>query len=423
MSSQKQIESNRQRGKSVRICFGICFALGVLVTLLGETLVASLREKNTGTVVPALASAASPLGLPKTGSQGPWGNLEYRRIPLENYEEQFPHGLEPVTSRRWVFENYSRQQLVELFNSCDLTDAQKAWLLDTNRWEALANGYEISPNDELVLGLSKITKQRLYPILGRSETNYMQWQPFRFPLNGINERFADSGLPPQKIALIRELTYTNGDSLCLCADEPALKSFTSNEFQCLARTLYSTPTLRVGLRVTPGSDIDALVKYWGRGGREKAIRPLLESLARIPGGESINISCLLPPFARLRLYTYVDPQTELLATKEDCFYTALNFFSGQPDPQLANGDYARKEMSANYYRIQDNLIFGDLIALVNPEQKPVHICVYVADDVVFTKQGSGLGHPWVLMKIPDMLADYAFEKSLSVVHFRRKDMI
>lgn len=423
MSRQKKKPLNQPEKKCVRVRSGMFFVSGVLLTLLGQSLASWSRDKNSGPVTSALTAGAGSAERPMAGRTGPWGVIEYRNVPLEDYDEEFPHGLDHVTSRRWVFENYSRQQLVELLNSCDLTDAQKARLLDTNRWEALANGYQISPDDELILGLSETAKERLYPVLGRSETNYMQCQPFRFPLDGLDERFADSGLPPQKIALIRQLTYTNGNSICLCADEPALKSFSSNEFQCLARTLYSTPTLRLGLRVTPGSDIGALAKYWGRGGRQKAVRPLLESLARIPGGESINISCLLPPFARLRLYTYVDPQSDMLATKEDCFYTALNFFSEQPDPRLVDGDYARNELSAKYYRIQDNPVFGDLIALVDSNRKPIHICVYIADDIVFTKEGTGSSHPWVLMRFRDVLTDYAAEESLTVVHFRRKDMI
>jgi hypothetical protein len=424
MSRQKQIESNRQRRKSVRICFGICFALGVLVTLLGETLAASLREKNIGTVVPALASTASPLGLPKTGSQGPWGNLEYRRIPLENYEEQFPNGPGRSRSQRWVFENYSHQQLAELFNSCDLTDAQKAFLLDTGRWEALADGYAILPTDELILGSSRASRQRIYSILARSAKNEYQSVPFRFPLDGFDEQFADSGLSRERIEMLRELTYTNDGVLCLCVDEALQRSLTTGEYQCLIKTLYTVPTWRVGLIVMPTSDIDGLVKYWGRGGREKTIRPLLQSLARTPNGESINISSLLPPFARLRLYSYPDPENDPLANKEDCFYTALNFFNSQPDPKLADSENATKVLNANYYQVRGSPVFGDLIALRDSTNNNViHICVYVADDLVFTKNGVGFFNPWVLMRIPEMLAVYASENPPHMLLLRRKDMI
>jgi hypothetical protein len=38
--------------------------------------------------------------------------------------------------------------------------------------------------------------------------------------------------------------------------------------------------------------------------------------------------------------------------------------------------------------------------------RPAHICVYIADDVVFTKDGIDDRQPWVLMEIRDMLVEY-----------------
>jgi hypothetical protein len=420
MSRHKEKPPDGRKKRSIRIWFGIFFALGVGATLFGRSLAGLLREKNGGRA--AVPSApAGRTDQPTAGPKGPWGTLEYKSMPLENYEELYPNGAELIGPPRWVFENYSQKQLAELLGACDLTDEQRAFLLDTNHWEVLTNGFAISPGDELAFGLKKAARQCLYPILARSAENSVQSSPFHFPLDGFDERFANSRFPSEKIEMIRGLTYTNNGVLCLCVEEQLQKLLTADEFMRLMETLYFAPTWRVGLRVTSDSDVNALARYWGRGGREKMLRPLLESLAR--NGGSINISYFLPPFARLRLYTYPDSDKEPAAAKEDCFYTALNFFNERPDPRLADGENASKELKANYYRIQDQLRFGDLIALVDSNRKPVHICVYIADDIVFTKDGMGFARPWVLMKFRDMLTDYAFEKTLTVVHFRRKDMI
>jgi hypothetical protein len=60
-------------------------------------------------------------------------------------------------------------------------------------------------------------------------------------------------------------------------------------------------TLLMKLRVTPQSDLDALIRYWGQGERGRAMRPFLESLVKVPAGEVVNVSYFLPAMARMRL--------------------------------------------------------------------------------------------------------------------------
>ena len=136
MSPQKQMASGRQGSKRIWIGFGVCFALGVLATLLGETLAASFRGKDAGRVAPAPAPASSLASLRQTGSKGPWGNLEYKRIPLENCEQQFSNEPCGSSPQRWVFENLSQQQLAELFNSSGLTEVKRpsSWTRGGGRW-------------------------------------------------------------------------------------------------------------------------------------------------------------------------------------------------------------------------------------------------------------------------------------------------
>jgi hypothetical protein len=342
-------------------------------------------------------------------------------MPLENFEDLFPHGLTRLNPPRWFFEDYSAPQITEFFKSCSLTETQRASLLDTNKWSATTNGYVVSPPDELVLALGKEARAQIYPILARYPVNFPQARAFRFPRDGFEERFADSGLAADKLDLLRSLTYTNMGLLCLCVDEPLQRSFTTNDFETLIRTLYATPALRPRLRVGPGSDIAGLVKYWGRGGRERTIRPVLESLTRGRSMEAISISAFLPAFARMRLDTYPDPAADPAASEEDCFYTALNFFSDQPDPKYANGQNARKALLADYYSVDDEPRFGDLILLLDANNYAVHVCVHIADDIVFTKNGTGLAQPWVLMRMRDMLVHYPTEKPLHATRLRRKE--
>ena len=52
--------------------------------------------------------------------------------------------------------------------------------------------------------------------------------------------------------------------------------------------------------------------------------------------------------------------------------------------------------------------YGDVLMLSLPDGSIVHSAVYLADDIVFTKNGDTSVHPWMLSRIPDMLAQYSF---------------
>ena len=96
------------------------------------------------------------------------------------------------------------------------------------------------------------------------------------------------------------------------------------------------PAYLLRLRLDPECNLDEIIHYWGRGGREKLIAPLLTSIARVPGGGSINISYLLPTFARLRVYTYPVDWSSQRVEEQDCVFSALNFFNDNLNTNLFN---------------------------------------------------------------------------------------
>jgi hypothetical protein len=194
--------------------------------------------------------------------------------------------------------------------------------------------------------------------------------------------------------------------------------FPESDFKRLVRALYGEHTFLMKLRVTAETDIDALIKYWGRGGSVQAHRPLLEALAQMPGGGSIGVGGLLPPFARLRLYTYANPAVDPTATAQNCLWTAMNFFNEKPDNRFLNPGSVQQVLASDYQIIPGPPAFGDLIGVLDGAGAPVHLCVYLADDVVFTKNGRDYIEPWVLMKVPDVIASYRTRESTRVAIFR-----
>jgi hypothetical protein len=78
-------------------------------------------------------------------------------------------------------------------------------------------------------------------------------------------------------------------------------------------------------------------------------------------------------------------------------------------------------LRSEYARIADGSHqFGDLLLLLSADQQALHMCVHIADDAVFTKNGANTQQPWVLMKLSEMLGGYESQKPFEIITYRRK---
>jgi hypothetical protein len=253
-------------------------------------------------------------------------------------------------------------------------------------------GCVATPSEAVVTGLSPRARESLYARLGRYTENPAQAFPFRRP--APESRWSvRSGIT--EASLLDRLVYPRGASVLfsdlniLCA-----RLHGDGEKVRVLETLSRMSALMVWVKVTPESDIDVLADYWQRGAPFRDIRPVFESVARVPGGGHLDVVNLLPPFARRRMNTYPgvsDPP-------RDCYWTALNFFSvGDPGDALVAGAEVEAAMVNDYDRVPfESRGLGDVIFFVGPDGMPVHAVNHVAGDVVFTKNGGHFRQPWVL---------------------------
>lgn len=390
------------------------FGLGVLLTLL---LGAGVFYWHRGDAGPAAVAQPAPMV-----SRGPWGQLTYTSIELERPDESLVNDGKPVPPTTWFFENRTPRQVLDLFLTNRLSGAQLSQLTNQATWRAISNGWLLLPSPELVRSLDPAVRQTIYAELKGSPRNPFHHHPFAIAPEKLEHWLGESRLPQDKQALFKSLTYPARGRVCF-SDYEVMESLCSvDERKCLARAISQTPALLMKLRVGPESDLEGLVGYWGRGERGRLMKPLLRALARTPGGSEVSVSFFFPAFARLRLYTYPDPATDPAALQEDCFWTALNFGNDTPDNRFFEETQIRQTLKNDYYPVSTNFVFGDLVVLLDDRGGAIHICVYVADEVVFTKNGVDPFSPWVLMRIPDMLARYQSEtgQRIELTAVRRK---
>jgi hypothetical protein len=128
---------------------------------------------------------------------------------------------------------------------------------------------------------------------------------------------------------------------------------------------------------------------------------------------------LLPKFARERLYTFPQPPKPGDPTM-DCHWSTFNFSNETPDNRFNDLVYAVQFIERNYYQVAAPSLYGDIVLLMNDKQEVKHSAVYLADDLVFTKNGNNYRQPWMLMHIPDLLATYPTTPPMRVIYMRRK---
>ena len=348
---------------------------------------------------------------------GPWGELEYSRVVMEPPAEfAGAYTVSAPEMPQWVFSGQTRDQVSLFLQSAKLTSNQWDEIQTRAEWSTGSNGTTVRPSRDWVLGLKPESRSLIYDVLADSEENPAQYFALCYQSELMDEWLGHAGLQPATLQLIKRLLYVKESTLFL-GDVNLVMSLVPDpaERLRLAKALYRQSALLVILRIRPTSNIDALVSYWSRGGRTKDVKPLLESLPKLANGFLIDINHLLPKFARAYLNTYPQPNVD---AHHDCHWAALNFFNLDPLEKYANRQDAAAAYMSDYYTIAGNPLLGDILVLITPQGTALHSCVYVADNLVFTKNGLTSCAPWVLMELTDVLAFYAQHQPFRVVTYR-----
>ncbi len=355
---------------------------------------------------------------------GPWGSLEYLPITVAAPEELLKvRGIEstPVT---WFFKGFSRESLAKLLSDLEVQPVDREKMLDPQTLSVLGKGVYMTPPREALMNLTPRARQGIYKALRNSRENEgMEWQFLSKNLN----TFRDLGVSEETLALLDRLSSQNG-KFTICYSMPFVFSgiSTYEEKARLAGALTQQQTMLLKLRVTPASDIHALISYWGKAFWHTDVKSILESIKRLPAGGFLDVIELLPPNPTALLYNYPLPQNNLTgpAISMNCTWTAFNFFRDPPDSAFANPNYVLAKLKTEYYPVQSDPQFGDVILFLTPGGYMIHAAVYIADDIVYSKNGDNPWHPWIFTKISDLTESFSFSvpqgQQLSVLYFRNK---
>jgi hypothetical protein len=365
---------------------------------------------------PAVASSASAV------SPGPWGALEVTPIvispPLEYVDIESGHGK----GVQWFFPGMDASNLDAFLLSTGLSAETRARLLAAARPYAPLGSLVVTPPDDVVRGLTPNSRAAIYAQLARSHLNADQANSFRFFGDTVDVWLGSDLVSAETRALIAPLIYRHGGYLHFADMRLIGLRVGDDEERRLEKVLHGQATLRVDLRVGALSEVPALVEYWGRGGRRTDIKPLLESAA---GGGTIDIIHLLPSFGREYLYRYpkitgADLERPVIA---NCLWTSLNFFSQSPDDRYLDVAYALDRLKHDYFVVESGFELGDVIAFIDADDVVYHAAVYIADNLVLTKNGTTPMAPWIIVPLDRVVGYYATRAAEPrLVYHRRKGL-
>ena len=353
----------------------------------------------------------------------PWGELITEEIFIEQPNEYVSLEEDAGHAALWVYPDRKPAEVRALMAAAGMGEAQLTAALDPKHVEVTAHATLVSPPADLVLGLAPEVRSTLYAVMAEWPANKHMRQPYHLDETDLDARMGAGGVAPETIALLKKLIYRRQGNAYFSDIEVVARTLPDNAAKVrLLKVLSGQRAVLAGLRLQPDSDIDKLVGYWGKmpGVHATDIRPLLESVARTPGGGTLNILHLLPAFARERLFTFPLPD-QPGKPGPDCHWTALNFFNPVPDPRMQDIAYASAHVQGNFTQIGVPSTIGDIIFLLDEAGGVIHSAVYIADDIVFTKNGINFGQPWILMRMADLLKVYTLDKTPKVQYYRRKE--
>lgn len=359
-----------------------------------------------------------------TCASGPWGRVSYYYFYLEAPDyvvEKFPL---PNTTIKWVFNVNEFDQIEPLLMSAGMTPEQMDRLLAPRRVVKDALYAYIFPSATDVELLTPDGRSRIYAELAKLPANLFQYSPVFFLTDSVEEWARNSGLSASIVSKISSLSYKAGNALVF-ADIPLLLSQAEDvaEARFIMRKLTRVRTLMAQLELSKEDSIPDLLNYWstGLGLRQKELEPLMNAITHTKGLSHLDMLHLVPPLPRKLLYTYPDISYTAEGRLPDCHWTSLNFFNLTPQHFLLDTRLATSLVKQDFDKVEPPYRYGDVLMFITPDGRAVHSATYLADDLLFTKNGANLLTPWLLMRLQDLAKLYEVEPGKArIVGFRHK---
>lgn len=332
----------------------------------------------------------------------------------------------PSTSTRWSFPVEDAPNLPAFFASVGLPDRLINQLSQPLLQVREGNWLHLFPPADEVASLDPEVRSLLYLHLAKFEVNEFHRDPVYILTPTVEEWYRSSNLNPNLVAAIAKLAYRRGD-IWAFSDLPYLLNLAENEPEVrrLFQSFTRTRSYLVKLVVSADTDSQSVRGYWTIGGKSfrlKALEPLLNSIKETQQTIELDISHVIPALPRKLIYNYQSPSFATKGIFPDCHWTSLNFFNDEPHDYLLDSKLATNKVLESYRPVEPPYAYGDILFFLREDDgNAFHSCLFLADDLVFTKNGRNQLIPWIISTLKDVSGIYLSSTPGYIQAYRRKD--
>ncbi len=351
---------------------------------------------------------------------GPWGELDVHVVYLQPPETLLAAVVKPNSVPHWTFDQMSPVVVRTLLSRVGVSEMTINHLFREGRVMNSNGNISLYPEMDDLLSINQEVRSALYAELAKFPENEYQRDPVFILGNDVEDWLEEAPLNAEQKELFKKLLWKRGKILVF-SDIRILLSLAKNsdEVMNVFRAVTRVRSLLVELKIPLKTNRQEFLDYWSAGQTESRRLTFIKAITERRAPQTIDITHFLPTLMRERIYTFPDIELGLKGRFPDCHWTSLNFFNRAPRDYFLDTRLAAAHLVENYNLVEVPYRFGDVLCLVD-KGEGIHTCVYIADDIVLTKNGDGILAPWVLMQIKDVDAIYHRSDDTRIQGYRLK---
>lgn len=366
---------------------------------------------------------AAPLfGYTKQANPGPWGELLVSNIYLEAPDAVIEIAGKPDPVPRWTFPGLSASMVKDLLiqSGVELTLVER--LTSSSQLKSSGAEIVIYPKLEDLFLIKGTVRDKLYTEISKYPQNDYYTDPVFILSGDVEEWLAESTLNANQKNAVRQLVWHRGNALVF-SNVGVLINYatTAEEIKNTLRSITRCMSLVVNKKfpIKP-EQREAFLRYWIGNQPESPRMTFIKAVSKESDlNDTVDIMHFLPVIMREKLYTFPSLRDGVKGRLPDCHWTSLNFFNLTPRDYYRNTSMAAIQLTQAYNQVSAPYQFGDVLCYTD-NGEGLHTCVYIADNIVLTKNGENILAPWVLLTIEDVSKIYKRSATTQIQGYRLK---
>lgn len=361
-------------------------------------------------------------GYTRNANPGPWGDLIVSNIYLEAPDSVIDVVGKPDPVPRWNFPGASASIVKDILVQSGVELALVERLTSSAQLKISGTDVVVYPKLEDLLQIKGVVRDKLYTQISKYPQNDYYTDPVFILSDDVEEWLEEVSLNSNQKEIVRQLVWHRGNALVF-SNVGILLSYaqSGDEIKSTLRAITRCMSLVVNEKFPlKPEQREKFLRYWIGAQPESPRMTFIKAIVKENDiKDTVDIMHFLPAIMREKLYTFPSIKDGAKGRMPDCHWTSLNFFNLTPRDYYRNTSLAAIQLTQSYNQVSAPYQFGDVLCYVD-NGEGFHTCVYIADNIVLTKNGENILAPWVLLTIDDVSKIYKRTPTTQIQGYRLK---